>query len=245
MSHDYQYLVYNLLNRNQQPILLDPILVEVFYKMIPSDYISDSVKMFDKYTHMASDVYAQYLDPWHDSYIVGSNNLNSFSLHQCEFIDSKHFPIECRRIKLRRKLIDSILQKSSKSFEEELYNFITCLNFNVPQIAPLLNLTFQESTRFLPQFIKTVVIKFGIVNLDHNTIGRDKIRYFGPPEEEGVLPVRIVRGHLSPCTSRSNLLSLNDDIGGAPFTYLNHLAIRQNAIVTLAYNPLENPIITV
>jgi hypothetical protein len=137
----------------------------------------------------------------------------------------------------------------SLTFEEELYRFITHLNFNVPKIRDLLDLDFATSTRFIPRYIRTWVHKYEVRSIYHLPGGLDLKIHFGLPENRGVLETRIVRGKLSPCTSNKILLSLNDDLavktklpcGWSP--YNSHYSERWNVLIPLAYNPMENVII--
>jgi hypothetical protein len=133
-----------------------------------------------------------------------------------------------------------------------VYRFVTHLNFDVPKIRELIDLDFATSTRFLPQFIRTWVYRYETRPVVHAVAGCEAKLHFGPTRRDaGVLDARIARGRLSQCTSTRRILSLNDDIaastllsdwnGDCPYTA--HYVERWNALVPLAYNPLENPIV--
>lgn len=209
--------------------------------MIPCDYMSDSVERFDCRYHDPVDTWMKSLSPFRLSYVVGQGQ--SFFLHHCNnAIDTKTFPLDCRRIKLARRVVDLTLQlqPSSSTFEEELYRFFTYLNTNVYKVSALLDLTFIESTRFLPQFVSMWTPHFKPASIEKNTVSRDELQYYGPPEDSS-FPIRVIRGQLPPCTSRHTVLSLNNDIE-AKKPYTMHLVEKMNALIPLAYNPLENPI---
>ncbi|GFR14080.1 uncharacterized protein TNCT_516411 [Trichonephila clavata] len=120
--------------------------------------------------------------------------------------------MDCQRIKLSRSYVDAIRNDTSDTFEEELYHFITLLNCNLPQLAPLLSFSFMECTRLLPQFLRLWVYDYVSVPVSRVPITPDLRSCFGPPECSSVFPIRVLRGHLAPCTSRSILLTLNNDL---------------------------------
>lgn len=243
---NYKVLVLQLLKRNSYPSLEDFVIFDFYFKSIPTDYPSTQVTRFDFRHHDPMDQYIKSSKPFQLSYLVAGNNDNSFYLHQCKDIDAKSFPVECRRIKLSRFIVDTVVEanKKSDSFEQEIYNLVTLINFDLPKVYRLLDFSFIDSTRILPQYIDMQVSNYKIHEIKHNTVGTDKIRFYGPVDENSLLPVRVVRGRLAPCTSRCNLLSLNDDIGAEQTSYTMHLVPNIRGLVPLAYNPLENPIIS-
>ncbi|GFR28731.1 uncharacterized protein TNCT_116911 [Trichonephila clavata] len=92
-----------------------------------------------------------------------------------------------------------------KSFEEEIYNFLTFLNFDISKIREILNLSFVESTRFIPVSITTWVSEYKSEELGpicpENT-------NFGPSYD--ILNCRWIMGKLSECVSKSTIISCNN-----------------------------------
>ncbi|GFQ74150.1 uncharacterized protein TNCT_565721 [Trichonephila clavata] len=67
-------------------------------------------------------------------------------------------------------------------------------------------------TRLLSQFLRLWVYDYDSVPVSRVPIPPDLRFCFGPPECCSVFPIRVLRGHLAPCTSRSILLSLNNEL---------------------------------
>lgn len=244
MSLDYKTLVLNLLRQKRYPVLQDFVVVDIYYKMIPSGSPSQVISTFDRRLHDPQHVWQQQMDPYRISYLV--DNPPQFHVHETDRLDTASLPLDCQRIKLSRCYIDSIRNDTSLTFEEELYHFVTLLNFDVPALAPFIDLSFAECTRLLPQFIRLWAYKYDERPLDHKPVDTRLATCFGPTQQEGILPVRVLRGKLAPCTSQSTLLSLNNDhearLSGR-YPYVWHYAPQQKTLLPLAYNPLENPII--
>lgn len=274
VEQEYKALVLNLLCKCQYPVLRDFVVVDIWYKMIPPvDRIvsEDSVKTFDRRYANPLDVWKSNMNPFSLSYLSGGGSSappSTFYLCECDELDTRSLPLQCRRIKLSRSVVDRTVEyHASDSFEEELCLFWGLLNFDLPRVAPLFDMDEFSSTRCLPQFITLWAYRYdavpfgpcGAASMTAETISR-----FGPPTtvgESGVLPVRVVRGRLAPCTSSETLLSLNNDVDGifhpataadsnvaaaavkAPYTI--HYVEKSHAFIPLAYNPLENPIIAV
>jgi hypothetical protein len=153
-------------------------------------------------------------------------------------------PLRCFSLKLTRSVLDNtVLEKPSETFEEEIYHFLTLLNFDVPKIACMLDLNFAASTCFLPQSIGIWVSDYTAESIyrTKGTVTASDRSLFGPVNH--TFPTRLLRGRLSDCTSRSDILSLNDDAFGR-FKYTDHYAEKWKAVFPLAFNPLENPIIS-
>lgn len=249
MVLEYKQLVLSLLGEKAYPLLQDSVVLEIYYKIIPENTPSLTVKTYDKRYDNPTDVWIRDVNPFHLSYMVDAGH--KFYLHTIddENVLIQFYPLQCQRIIFSRYLLDGLLRKTHMSLEHELYRFITLLNFNIPVVAPILNLGFINSTRYFPQFLKMWVGKYKKIPFQSSTVGLDVKSRFGPPDNErSCLPVRFVSGHLSPCTSRKTLLSLNDDLGTLPFEhngepYLYHYVERFDTLVPLAYNPLENPIV--
>lgn len=239
---EYKTLVLDLLSKRQYPVLKDLVVVDIHYKMIPETAESDVVRAYDKRSHDSAFLLKQHTDPYRLSYLAGNDHM--FYIHEMDSLNINAFRDDCQRIKLSRSYVDTIRYCVSDTFEEELYHFITLLNFDIPKLSPLLDMNFMKCTRMLPQFIKIWVFKYDAVNIQHCPVSKEQKSCFGPPEQEGVIPTRVLRGKLAPCTSQSNILSLNNDIPIQQVNpYLLHYSDRYKTIFPLAYNPLENPLI--
>ncbi|GFR02494.1 uncharacterized protein TNCT_355261 [Trichonephila clavata] len=217
--------------------------MDIHYKMIPADSPSNVVHSFDRRIHDPMHELIQHSNPYRLSYLVGNDSC--FYVHEVDQLLTDSLPMDCQRIKLSRSYVDAIRNDTSDTFEEELYHFITLLNFNLPQLAPLLGFSLMECTRLLPQFLRLWVYDYDSVPVSRVPITPDLRSCFGPPESSSVFPIRVLRGHLAPCTSRSILLSLNNDLSTrlSHPPYLWHYSDRIKTLLPLAYNPLENPII--
>ncbi|GFR31059.1 uncharacterized protein TNCT_391101 [Trichonephila clavata] len=243
MALEYKALVLDLLSKHKYPVLQKFVVMDIYYKMIPVDSSSHVVHSFDRRTHDPMHELIQHSSPYHLSYLVG--NEHQCQVHEMDQLLTDTLPIECQRIKLSRSYVDALRNETSETFEEELYHFITLLNFNLPQLAPLLGFNLMECTRLLPQFLRLWVYDYDSVPVSRVPIPPDLRSCFGPPECCSVFPIRVLRGHLAPCTSRSILLSLNNDLSThlSPPPYVWHYSDRIKTMLPLAYNPLENPLI--
>lgn len=240
---DYASIVLELLNRTKYPVLEGHVLLDIYYKMIPIDHLSTSCKRYDRCTMNPEDVYIRDSEPFRLNYLTSFGN-DAFYLHHVDTLSVDSFPLRCIRVKLVRSFLDdTVLNRSSASFEEEIYNFLTLLNYDVPRVRSIVNLNFIDSTRFLPQRVKLWIFRYSERDIDCRPLTTEEIKHFGPLANAGVVPVRVVTGRLSECTSQSTLLSLNDP-HHSRFSYLDHYSDKWRAILPLAFNPLENPIIT-
>ncbi|GBN13097.1 hypothetical protein AVEN_257680-1 [Araneus ventricosus] len=245
MPVEYRGLVLDLLSKHKYPILQDFVIMDIHYKLIPEDAFSDTSHAFDQRIYNPLHEWIEHTSPYQLSYLVANQNL--FYVHKLNQLQTNTLPFDCQRIKLSRLYVDALRNSTSASFEEELYHFITLLNFNPPLLAPLLGLDIMTCTRFMPQFIRMWVYQYDTVKVSPIPINASLRASFGPPERSSVLPIRVLRGKLAPCTSRSILLSLNNDLQAnlpqKPLPYLMHYSDRLKSLIPLAYNPLENPII--
>lgn len=241
---DYASLVLKLLDRAKYPVLQGHIFLDIYYKMIPTDYLSRSSKRYDRRMVNPEDVYIRDAVPFSLNYLTPFGK-DTFYMHHVDTLSIESIPLQCIRVKLVRSFVDTnILNRSSKSFEEEIYNFLTLLNYDVPRICSIINLNFMDSTRFLPQRIKLWAFQYSEHNIVHRPLTTEERLQFGPLDNPGVIPIRVISGRLSECTSQSILLSLNNHLKYSHFSYLDHLTIKWQTIIPLAFNPLENPIIT-
>lgn len=257
-EQEYRPLVLNLLSKCQYPVLRDFVVVDIWFKMIPPIHhilSEESVQTLDRRYVNPLDVWKSKLDPFRLTYLSNaSNDPHTFHLHECDELDTKSFHLQCRRVKITRSVVDRTMQHTSVSFEEELCLFWGLLNFNLPKVAPLIDMDDISSTRCLPQFINLWVYHYDTYCFRPSEIVNQPLKsHFGPPDDKGVIPVRVVRGHLAPCMSSTILLSLNNDLdvslptttnnNNAPYTL--HYVEKGNVLIPLAYNPLENPLIVV
>lgn len=239
---DYATLVLELLEKGKFPILEGYVLMDIYFKTIPLDFPSIVLKRYDRRVDNPEDVYIRDMEPFSLNYLTSSDS-RYFYMHRVPHLDAGAFPLQCITIKLTRDFIDTtILHAQSSSFEEEIYHFLTLLNFNVPRIAHVMDLDFIASTRFLPQRIKLWVFKYAEENILLYPLTESERACFGPKGFEPI-PVRNVSGRLSQCTSRSTLLSLNNHHPFLDIDYTHHYAEQWKTVIPLAFNPLENPII--
>lgn len=242
MAEDYKTLVLHLLSKRQYPILKDIVVMDIHYKLLPENADFDVVHAYDKRSHDAMYTLSQHADPFRFSYLVGNENM--FYVHETDHFDTTSLPLHCQRVKLNRYYVDVIQNQTSETFEEELYHFITLLNFDIPTLSPLLGLDTITCTRMLPKFIKLWVFKYDAQNFQKCPVSKGLETCFGPPETTGVIPVRVLRGKLSPCTSHAKILSLNNDFPTKlKHPYLMHYSPLHKTLFPLVYNPLENPLL--
>lgn len=242
---EYRRLVLELLSQKKYPVLHQYVYIDVFFKMIPTNVPLQSLDCYRIPFDNPEDVYGRDAKPFDISYVVKINP-ETFYLHRVAEIRTESYPLQCIPIKLQRSLLDkTVLRASSPTFEEELYQFLTLLNFDVPRIAPLINLSFAQSTRFLPQYVTLRTSNYTVENIESCPLGERERSWFGPPSKEEVIPTRLLRGRLSECTSRSKILSLNNNAEAPSLSYTQHFSEQWNALFPLAFNPLENPIILI
>lgn len=238
---DYRTLVLDLLNERKYPKLENYVVIDVYYKMIPMDYPSSSVSRYDRRFDNPEDVYVRDSKPFGINFMVCVGDY-AFFLHETNTLNVESFPTKCISIKFSRSYLDErILHQKSETFEEEIYKFLTLLNYDVPRVASMLNMEFFASTRFLPQRINLFVFKYTVRDVEYIPLNEAEQSCFGPSAE--IFPARTILGRLSECKSRSVLLSLNNNIQFPHLKYTQHFSTKWRTLVPLAYNPLENPII--
>lgn len=241
---EYKSLVLELLVKRKYPVLQDFVVLDIHYKIIPDNAPCDVIHSYDQRIHDPSHVWKQHMDPYRLSYLV--NNYPLFYVHELDHLDASTLPLECLRVKLSRCFVDALRNQISQTFEEELYHFLTLLNFDAPRLSPLLGVDFMTCTRMLPQFIRLWAYNYEEKPMEPTPVGTQLSKCFGPPDDLSILPVRVLRGRVAPCSSQSTILSLNNDheahlTGHCP--YIWHYSVRHRTLFPLAYNPLENPII--
>lgn len=240
---DYEELVQSLLKERKYPILEKFVILDIYYKLIPADIRPLSLVQYNKHVDNPRDVYIKDTQPFSLSYLVPGDS-HFFYVYHVDQLETRALQEYCMSIKLTRSYIDdTILYRCSLSFEEEIYQFITLLNFDVPRISHVLNLDFMTSTRFLPQRIKLWVCHYKSENIVFRPLTEKERSWFGPPSEEEVIPTRVIRGRLAECTSRSQILSLNNNVENTSFSYTDYFVEPWNTVMRLAFNPIENPII--
>lgn len=245
---DYQTLVFELLKNKYYPVLEDCVIIDIYHKFLKpistgKQYASsmNPEVLFERENEATKIVYLTHQHPF-------------IYLHKEEVntIDLKNLPIDCIRVKINKGFINKVLRTNYKYFEEEIYKFITELNFNIPNIRDILNLSFVDSTRFIPTSIQMWISRYKTMRITDVCINKDN---FGPKTE--LIDTRMILGKLSKCTSNSKILSMRDptpleneeDEEEIPFHIINtekytfHYIPEYNTIIPLAFNPLENPII--
>lgn len=241
---DYAELVLELLEQAKYPVLKGHVLIDIYYKIIPVHHPSTLLKRYDGHLHNPQDVYARDTDPFHLDYLLATHP-RYFSMHRVDTLDIHSLPTQCFTVKLARSFIDAtVLHHPSDSFEEEIYFFLTLLNYDLPRIAHILNLDVMASTRFLPQRVKLWVHHYAEEKAVSHPLTAVERSCFGPPRGYEMVPIRVLSGRLSQCTSQATLLSLNNHHPFQHVDYIHHYAEKWQSVVPLAFNPLENPIIT-
>lgn len=244
MFREYKNLVHSCLKEQCYPVLLDYVIIEIYYKVISPDSDHRHTTMYEANYGSPEVVFEREQDPFKLVYLSGEKR--RFCVHKVDVLESNRYATNCIRVKLYRSSVNEILKLKCLTFEEEIYQFIAHLNFDVVRIRELLGLTFVKSTRFLPQYIRMWVETFETKRIETCCINPNT-HCFGP-SSTNFLETRIVNGKLSACSSREELLSLNDDLKYKPnnlehHVYNMHYSIRWKAVIPLAYNPFENPII--
>lgn len=234
---DYCSLVLNLIKDKKYPVLKNFVILDIYFKMIPTDL----EPLYSECHNLYNPLDIQNTNPFLLSYMV-KNGKNLF-VNEIDKLDTKILPVKCISVKLARSLLDkNILQYPSATFEEEIYHFITLLNFNVPKISSFLDIDYVTSTRFLPQRVTLWPNTFSVHVIDSCPATSLERACFGPVDNE-VIPARMLRGHLSACTSNSIILSLNNNMKFPSLKYTQYYIEKWKTLIHLAFNPLENPII--
>lgn len=241
---DYGELVFSFLKERKYPILEKFIILDIYYKIIPAHLRPQSIIQYNKHMEDPRDAYRKEARPFTLTYLVPGDG-QFFYVYHLDQLETRGLQEHCMSLKLSRSYIDNhILNRHSLSFEEEIYYFLTLLNFNVPRIHSVLNLDFMMSTRFLPQRIQLWACHYTSAPIPFRPLSEKERAWFGPPPEgQEVIPTRVLRGRLSECMSRSRILSLNNDYEDPSFQYTHHYAEKWKTLISLAFNPIENPII--
>lgn len=247
---DYKNLVMKLLSEKKYPVLSDFVILEIYYKNFETKYLGKQHNIRDS---VPETIFEQINDPY--DIIFLTKNGKYFNSHRENIFDINlsQFPLQCKKIKIyKNDVISDLFKREISTFEEELYLFISYLNYDIPQIKELLNLDFIECTTFIPLSLKIKVNEYIEKNIDGYFEQPD---CFGPNNND--LQVRFIEGHLSNCFSKTYIISLRDHYAFENYsksqmlpnfiTFYNvyniHYAVEQKSFIPLAYNPLENPII--
>lgn len=231
---DYKKLVLELLEQGFHPVLQNFVIFDIYFKFIPIDFKPSYSKSITRIEAIEDK------NPYKLTYLI--KNGDRFIVNYIDKLNIDNIPLQCITIKLSRSLLDKrILQSESKTFEEEIYHFITLLNYNVPKICSFLNLNAIEATRFLPQKITLWVSNYTRQSLKSCILSTEELERFGPNNND-VIPTRMLLGLLSPCISTSKILSLNNN-KNVNLKYTHYYIEKYKTIINLAFNPLENPII--
>ncbi|KAG8173843.1 hypothetical protein JTE90_016332 [Oedothorax gibbosus] len=204
---DYKALILQLLRQKKYPVLQGFVVIDIHYKLIPEDAPSQITHSFDqRVIQNPLHAWKTHITPHRIPYLV--NHSPMFYMHETNQLDNiTNLPYDCQRVKLSRGYVDAIRNVPSQTFEEEIYHFITLLNFDVPTLAFLLDRNIMTCTRLLPQFIRLWVNRYEERSMSVPVDTRLSA-CFGPSVERDIIPVRVLRGKLAPCTSSSTLLSL-------------------------------------
>lgn len=249
---DYKNLVQKLLLKKKYPVLLNSVILELYYKELETN---DTGIVYNKSNNDPEFIFNEKNKPYDLIYLKDIGNY--YSLHKKHYADfnMSGFPLKCKRIKFyKNDAINATLNLKCKTFEEELYHFITCLNYDIPKIKSLLNINFIECSTFIPISLKLKVYKYKTENIEGFYT---KPSCFGPNDD--ILQVRLLEGQLSNCTLNTQIVSLRDhyqflnhvnkiNFDMPPFvhnyhSYNIHFCTNYSSYIPLAYNPLENPII--
>lgn len=246
---NYTQLVLNLLKNKHYPVLLDHVVLDIYYKKIKpkcagKHFISCSPEV----------IFEQENEPMKIVYLTNQGKYIYVHKESAKDIELKNLPVQCLKVKINKGFINKILKTDYTSFEEEIYKLITELNFNVPKVREILNLSFVDSTRFIPESIQMWISRYNSKPIQNQCLNKD---YFGPAND--LIDARIIFGKLSPCMSKDIILSLrnskameNDEENETliPLSmrqyerYTYHYLTEYQTYIPLAFNPLENPIIS-
>lgn len=253
MTEEYKDLVFRLLNKQQYPILSSHVILNIYYRELET---KETGITYIKNNNDPETVFNQINDPYH--FIFLNDCRNYFTVHKKPYsqFSLSGLPIKCKRLKIYKNgAINETLNLNCDTFEEELYHFITYLNYDIPKIKSLLNLNFIQSTKFIPTSIKLFASNYKTALM----VGHyERPSYFECNKDD--LQVRLLEGRLSNCTKNSYVQSLNDhyqllkDIDAKTldfpqfiynYNFYNiHFSLHHKTFIPLAYNPFENPIIT-
>jgi hypothetical protein len=250
MKDHYAFVVSQLLQRGKYCLLKDHVILTVFYRILRSD---SSGEYIDK--EPPEDAYEKHIEPFNYTYL--SRRDDCVYVHVLPDVDTASSPVKCIHITFRRGLINGYFNKSFVLFEEEIYTFLSYLNFSPIKIYGLLNLTFADATRFVPIDVLMRVREYDVAPLATTCSSSAGIKYFGPNVEGDFLfQPREIEGQMSKSESNSKILSLRDGRGWTKdkecvkpewidlieSPYVAHWSVERNSYLPLAFNPFENPI---
>ena len=253
----YMSVVMECLNKKSYPVLYDHVVVVIYFKWISSPRLISSKILENSKYYLPEILYDKENKPLTLLYFEkGDKNIVACELEKFNILEDCSQTDYKKYVRLRRNDLCDLLKIQCKCFEEEIYIFIKFLNSDVSKIRKLLDLSFEESTRFIPISFKMCIEKFFINPLDISCKLTDYHQYFGPSPLSHLFDTRELNGNISACCSKNVILSLNDDIKWEEIKYkfakelyrYNPYTIYYSTVwqtvFPLAYNPLENPIIT-
>lgn len=221
----YKTLVLHLLNQQRYPVLSNYVILDIYYKSIDPQVTESTVQMYDRYESDPRVVYEKENDPFQLVYLSGERGRYYF-VHKIKQLDTSLYETRCTKIKLSRHFINERLKLHCTTFEEEINRFLSYLNTDISKIREFLNLTFIESTRFLPQYIQMWVVEYKVRVIPKAAC------VFG----DDVDPKwRLFKNRLSTGVSKDCLISTSQ-----PTLYYSTI---WKTKIPLAYNPLENPLV--
>lgn len=246
---EYKKLICDLLAKKQYPIISNYVIFDIYYKELN---IKEPGIQYEKKNYTPEIIYEQNNNPYQLLFV--SENKNYFAIHKRTFsnFSLSGLPIKCKRLKIYKNIINEVLNLKCVRFEEEIYHFLTCLNFNVPSIKTILDLNFIKCTNFMPLYIKMYIFEYTIKHLEC----KYTMPYsFGP--NNNTLQVRLLEGRLSNCYLKTHIVSLRDHYSFQKYldkalypSFINnyhmyniYYSVEHETYIPLAYNPFENPII--
>lgn len=253
----YKSIVLECLNKKTYPVLYDHVVIIIYFKwIVPSRFVKTSIIENSNY-HLPEIIYEKENKPFDLLYFEqGNANMVACQLEKFDIYDVCTLHDNKKYVRLRRSDVSDHLKVPCRSFEEEIYLFIKYLNVDISKIGKLLDLNFQESTQFIPISLKMCVEKFYDNPIDTSCKLINDDKYFGFTSASNQLDTREINGNISASKSKDVILSLNDDINWQNIKsnfpaeisqlepYTLYYSVYWEAILPLAYNPLENPIIT-
>lgn len=249
MYMEYVDLVLTKLRSNEYCLLTGKVLLTIYFKLLePKNCDARKSNINDRYTKSLGTFQLTYLTVEDNvEYICKMDNFSNF--------DS--LELKCINIYVEKDMVNRIFHKNYKYFEEELYYFITLLNFDPTKLINFLNMSSSQLTNFIPIDLKMMVSSYDVKQLEPQS-GVDIYSSFGKKDNDQIefLFTRECEGRISRATSKELILSLRHS---EPFKkclknaewvkdiqnpYIIYLHKASSAIFPLAYNVLENPIIT-
>lgn len=246
MDLDYKTFVLRLLENKKFGHLSDYVILSIHHKWLPAADCSGVQRSFSLLKNDPEVIFETENEPFRYVYLERENHYG-LVFKTARFSTG---PAQCINVKLRENHVNEALHLKLKTFEEQIYVFVSHLNFDVPRVRSFLGLGFVEATRFVPTYVKLWVSSCRVASIDNYCVSP---RCFGPLESTTIEP-RFVDGRLSPCRSKTRILSLRDHFAWEKeenhpefvrnyHPYNIHYVPQFASYVPLAFNPLENPII--